>query len=168
MSSLLYLIVAYSFITVYMNVVDDKLVFILLLCMLLSKLGCYTGTQTTPFHPTQIHSTAQRTAENDPNALATFTVALTSEPASTVTVSAASEDESEGVVRGTTSHTFTRENWDVPRQFEVAGVDDDVADGNQRYIVRASVSAARDENYAKQRPVAIQLINVDDVCWGKG
>ena len=109
----------------------------------------------------------QRTAENDPDALATFTIALTSEPASTVTISAASEDESEGVVQGTTTHTFTAENWTQPSQFEVVGVDDDVADGNQRYIVSASVSATQDSKYAQLRPVAIPLINIDDVCRAK-
>ena len=122
----------------------------------------------TLFHANQIHSTARLTAENDPDALATFTVALTSEPASTVTISAASEDESEGVVKGATSYTFNAENWDQPRKFEVVGVDDDLADGNQRYVVSVSVSATRDSAYAKLRPVAIALINVDDVRWGNG
>jgi hypothetical protein len=68
---------------------------------------------------------------------ATFTVALSNAPGGSVTVELTSMDPSEGVVSPMTLE-FGRDDYDDPRTVTITGVNDDRADGNQSYTVRAS------------------------------
>lgn len=65
---------------------------------------------------------------------ATFTVALASAPAGELTIALASSDASEGSVSPTTL-TFTADNFATPITVTVTGVDDDLVDGDQPFVV---------------------------------
>lgn len=64
----------------------------------------------------------------------TFTVSLGSAPTADVTVSVVSSNTDEGTV-DLGSLTFTPANWNVAQTVTVAGVDDNVADGDQAYTI---------------------------------
>ena len=88
-------------------------------------------------------------------------VVLQSEPVSNVTVNLTSNDVGEGVPRNT-SVTFTPMNWDSAQDVIIDGVDDDLADGVQRYRINFTVTSS-DANYAPLTGTTpIQLENIDD------
>ena len=70
-----------------------------------------------------------------------YSVTLDSQPTDEVTVTVASDDETEGVV-WPAFLTFTAENWSEPQRFTVTGVDDDVDDGDVRYEVHATAASS--------------------------
>ncbi|MFO1326856.1 MAG: Calx-beta domain-containing protein [Rubrivivax sp.] len=72
---------------------------------------------------------------------ASFTVRLSHEPASPVTVSTRVLDAGEGRV-GPATLTFTAANWNQPQTVTVTGVDDPVVDGPITHGVRLETSAA--------------------------
>ena len=78
---------------------------------------------------------------------ATATVFLASAPTGTVTLSVTSSDTDEATVSPATL-TFTSADWDDGKAITVTGVDDDADDGDQGYVITASVAAAPgDSNY---------------------
>ena len=78
---------------------------------------------------------------------ATATVFLASAPTGTVTLSVTSSDTDEATVSPATL-TFTSADWDAGKPVTVTGVDDDADDGDQGYVITASVAAAPgDGNY---------------------
>lgn len=91
---------------------------------------------------------------------ATFTVVLTSEPRAEVVVALESRDETEGRITPT-SLVFTPTTWSVPQTVTVTGVDDDLADGNQRFDV-AIVLTSADSAYQDQLVPPVACLNLDD------
>ena len=78
---------------------------------------------------------------------ATATVFLASAPTGTVTVTVTSSDTDEATVSPATL-TFTSADWDDGKAVTVTGVDDNANDGDQGYVITASVAAAPgDSNY---------------------
>ena len=73
-------------------------------------------------------------------------VRLASKPRSPVTISAKSDDESEGLVVGTGNLTFEPDNWSHWQTFDIQGVDDDLDDGTVVYRVEFSTES-KDSSY---------------------
>ncbi len=90
----------------------------------------------------------------------TFTVSLTSKPASNVTINAASSDPTEGTTEPS-SLVFTPENYATPQTVRVTGVDDAFVDGNVAYSIRLSI-ASNDAVYARQVLPTIAATNLDN------
>ncbi|MBA2699404.1 MAG: hypothetical protein H0U61_11655 [Nocardioidaceae bacterium] len=100
---------------------------------------------------------------------ATFTVTLTSQPTSPVSVTLSTGNAAEGtlVVGSTPSTTqtltFTSGNWYQARTITVRGIDDAIDDGNQVYSIDAAPAAivSADPKY-NGGSVTISVTNVDD------
>jgi hypothetical protein len=100
-------------------------------------------------------------ATTEAGAQATFTVALNSEPRSTVTLTVDSSDKSEGTVSPTTL-TFTPANWKAPQTVTVTGVDDEAADGQQTYSISFLQAASEDSGYSALTPRSVSVKNTDN------
>ncbi|MGK5091250.1 Calx-beta domain-containing protein [Deltaproteobacteria bacterium TL4] len=99
---------------------------------------------------------------------ATFSVKLNSEPTGDVTLGINSPDLTEGTVTPS-SLTFTTANWNANQTVTVAGVNDDIADGNQDYSLQLTVntgSTLDTSGYAALPPKAVTVINTDDETAG--
>lgn len=96
---------------------------------------------------------------------ATFSIELTSEPTSDVTVAFSSNDASEGAATPA-SLTFTSLNWDAPQIVTVTGQDDFDADGNQPYAIAFSGATSLDSDYSGMLPPNVVVTNVDDETAG--
>jgi hypothetical protein len=95
-------------------------------------------------------------------ASATFTVALQSKPGGDVALDVESSRTAEGVVSPATL-AFTEVNWNAPQTVTVTGVNDQVADGMQVYVVHVRPNAASaDAAYAALNEVDVSLSNTDD------
>ncbi len=90
-----------------------------------------------------------------------FSVVLDSAPTHDVTIPLRSSDISEGVVNKE-SLTFTPENWNVPQNFVVRGVDDRQLDGDVEYYVELLSPVTEDAEYAALGSKTITLKNLDD------
>lgn len=75
---------------------------------------------------------------------ATFTVALAAQPPDSLTINIASSDESEGTTSPATI-TLTPENFSIPVRVTVTGQDDQVADGDQTFMVTVNAGPAGTE-----------------------
>ncbi|MGK5095458.1 calcium-binding protein, partial [Deltaproteobacteria bacterium TL4] len=75
----------------------------------------------------QISSISQNTTET--GGTATFTLKLSSQPSTNVTIAIRSSDSTEGTV-SPSSLTFTPNSWNINQTVTVTGVDDRVVDGN--------------------------------------
>ena len=89
-----------------------------------------------------------------------FTVVLSSEPDSNVQLSVQSEDTTEGTV-STSSVAFTTSNWNVPQTVIVTGVDDNIDDGNQVFIITLGQPTG-DPKYSILSSTRVTVTNVDD------
>lgn len=76
----------------------------------------------------------------------TFTIVLTAEPVSPVTINLSSSDATEGSV-SPSSVTFTTANWSVPQSCTVTGADDALADGDIAYTIVTSATVSSDAAY---------------------
>lgn len=93
---------------------------------------------------------------------ATFSVQLASKPAGNAVLSVSSTRPSEGVATPA-SLTFTELNWNAPQLVTVTGVDDEVADGAQPYVVHVTPSAeSTDASYAAVLEADVNASNIDD------
>jgi uncharacterized repeat protein (TIGR01451 family) len=90
----------------------------------------------------------------------TFTVALSSEPTSTVMVTISSTDPEEGSP-SPVALSFDAGNWHTPQTVTVTGVDDDVDDGDTTYAIETIISS-NDSDYDGFDPVEVTATNVDD------
>ena len=90
---------------------------------------------------------------------ATFTVALASQPAQDVTVTAGSNDGTEGSAAPATL-TFTPANWSTPQTVTVTGLDDPQDDGDIAYQVNLSSASA--DNAFQGLSAQVAVINDDD------
>ncbi len=91
---------------------------------------------------------------------AEFTVSLTSRPDSVVILAFSSTDESEGIV-DPGQIIILPENWSSPHTVSVAGVDDNVADGDQSFTVVCAPVISKDLNYNGFDPVDVSVTNMD-------
>jgi hypothetical protein len=95
-----------------------------------------------------------------------FTVALTAQPASNVTLAIASGDTGEAVVSPPTI-TFTPSDWAQARTVAVTGVDDDLPDGNQMTTITISVdAAASDDAFDGVAARTVMVTTADDDASG--
>lgn len=92
---------------------------------------------------------------------ATFTVRLTSEPLSDVSVNFQSSDITEGQV-DPDAVTFTAQNWSQDQTITITGQDDDVDDGNFQYSITTNVDSSNDSTYNLLSADNISVTNVDD------
>jgi hypothetical protein len=91
-----------------------------------------------------------------------FTVVLTSPPASNVVLSITSADASEVSVEPT-SLTFTPANWSTPQTVTIRGVDDQLVDGTQMTSVTVGVvPASSDDTYDLSASRIISVTTSDD------
>jgi len=91
---------------------------------------------------------------------ASFTVALTSEPRSPVTVSLSSSDATEGTVQPA-SLSFDATNWRTARTVTITGINDTLTDGDITYAVRAS-SSSGDAKYNRASAFEVGAVNRDN------
>jgi len=91
---------------------------------------------------------------------AEFNLVLTSEPTANVTIGFSSSNTSEGSMKSG-SFTFTTIDWNQAQTITVAGVDDDVDDGDIAYAIITSTSTS-DTKYDALDPADVNLINTDD------
>jgi hypothetical protein len=95
----------------------------------------------------------------------TFTIVLTSQPTSSVTVALTSSDTSEGTVSPVVV-IFTPENWNAPRTVTVTGVDDAGVDGDSAYAVQTAPSVSADSRYNALDATDVSVTNIDDESAG--
>ena len=98
---------------------------------------------------------------SESGASATFSVVLSSEPTSAVTLNFTSNDETEGAPN-VTSLSFTTVNWSTPQTVTVTGVDDLLPDGNVAYAIVFGATASIDPTYAALVPPSVPMLNLDD------
>ncbi|MGN1072696.1 MAG: glycine-rich protein [Bradymonadia bacterium] len=108
-----------------------------------------------------ISDTTLTTYEDQEQDAAKFTIALSSIPSEAVTLTFASSNEAEGKL-DKTSVSFTAENWNVPQEVLLKGVDDVVHDGNVEYAITFNLSESEDPHYKDLQPASIKVTNVDN------
>ena len=95
---------------------------------------------------------------------ATFTVQLTAQPTSNVTLGLSSSDTTEGTV-SPSSIIFTPTDFNQPRTVTVTGVNDLIDDGNVTYNVVTAALVTNDPTY-KFNPQDVIVTNLDDDARG--
>ncbi|MGA1842803.1 MAG: DUF1566 domain-containing protein [bacterium] len=90
-----------------------------------------------------------------------FTVKLTTRPKSSVTMSLSSSDPNEAVV-SPSSITFVPAGWGAEQTVTVTGVDDDIIDNDQDFLVIIGPAVTSDNNYNGLDPDDIPAINIDN------
>jgi hypothetical protein len=105
--------------------------------------------------------TPSSTSTTEAGGSATFTVVLTSEPTSDVTVPISSSDTTEGSV-SPPNLIFTALDWNVAQTVTVTGADDAEVDGDQPFTVLIGPAASDDASYQGQDPSDLGFTNVDD------
>ncbi|MCC6435562.1 MAG: hypothetical protein IT196_11075 [Acidimicrobiales bacterium] len=90
-----------------------------------------------------------------------FSVVLTSKPTGNVTVALSSSDPGEGTA-GVALLTFTPADWNAPQVVTVAGVDDDIDDGDVAYSIVTGAAGSTDSDYAGRWVPDVAMTNVDD------
>src|SRR5207245_883128 len=93
--------------------------------------------------------------------MATFTIALTSQPTANVTIGLSSSDLTEGTV-APASVTFTSGNWNTAQTVTVTGVDDFVADGNVAYTIVTAAATSTDPGYNGMDAADVAVTNTDN------
>ncbi|MDX2087425.1 MAG: Calx-beta domain-containing protein [Kofleriaceae bacterium] len=99
------------------------------------------------------------TTENGGQAI--FTVVLSSQPTADVQIALSSTDTTEGTV-GPASLTFTSVNWNAPQTVTVTGVDDDLADGAQTYMIVTAAATSTDAGYQALELDDVEVSNTDN------
>lgn len=96
---------------------------------------------------------------NENGQTSSFKVRLQSQPTADVTVAFAVNDTAE--METPASVVFTAVNWNVEQTVSVKGKNDDVADGNQAFVITAS-STSGDASYAAKTWGTVKGTNNDD------
>lgn len=90
-----------------------------------------------------------------------FVIELAARPSTDVAFQVSSGDLSEVAVAPTTV-TFTRATWDQPRSVTVAGVDDDIGDGDQVTDITVAVDPGSDAAFVGLPAAVVKATTVDD------
>lgn len=80
-------------------------------------------------------------------ATARFSLALTSEPTSSVTIGMNSSDATESSLGNVSYIAFTTGSWSTPQTVTITGMNDDVVDGNISFFVVLGAAKSDDSNY---------------------
>ena len=91
----------------------------------------------------------------------TFTIVLDSQPTGNVTIGLSSNDPGEGTV-SPSSVTFTAGNWNAPQVVTVTGQNDNVADGDQTFLIVTGAASSADGNYNGMAVADVSVTCVDD------
>jgi hypothetical protein len=105
---------------------------------------------------------------------ATFTLKLTSQPSSTVSIPVSSSDPGEATVSADTDNSsgsyvvFTTSNWNADHVVTVTGVDDNDSDGTQSYVIRldADNNTSDTVGYRSLDPQDVAMSTTDDESAG--
>ena len=97
---------------------------------------------------------------NEAGGSAVFTVVLTSEPATPVTLGFSSDNLAEGTVNPE-SIVFTANDWDSPQAVFVTGVRDGVVDGDQMYNIIIGMAESIDPVFDGIDPDDLNAVNED-------
>ena len=100
-------------------------------------------------------------ATSEAGGSATFTVQLTTQPSSNVSIDINSDNTAEGTIDKTVL-TFTQGDWNTAQTVTVTGEDDNVEDGDQTYAINFASAVSNDNNYNNLTPVNVNVINTDD------
>jgi hypothetical protein len=95
-----------------------------------------------------------------PGGGAEFTVVLTSEPTTDVVIPVASTVPAEATV-GEATLTFSAANWNVPQTVHVAGVNDQMFDGDKPYVITLGVPTTGDAVYGAINPPNVTGLNIE-------
>ncbi|MDZ7792106.1 MAG: IPTL-CTERM sorting domain-containing protein [Xanthomonadales bacterium] len=106
-------------------------------------------------------SRASGLVTNEGGASDSFTMVLSSEPTADVTIDLSSSDTSESTVLPSTV-TFTNADWNSAQTVTITGVDDDLADSDQAYIIVTAPAVSADSTYSGLDPVDVGALNRDD------
>jgi hypothetical protein len=93
-----------------------------------------------------------------------FTIVLTSQPTSTVTIPVMSSDATEGTIFPTNiiDVTFTPLDWNIPQTVTVRGVDDLDFDGNIVFSIVTGPAVSLDAAFNNQDPPDVTVTNFDN------
>src|SRR5439155_14611157 len=94
-------------------------------------------------------------------AAATFTLALSRQPALPVSVGLSSSDLTEGTVAAA-SLTFTSANWNTAQTVTVTGVDDFGVDGAVAYTIVTAPATSTDGIYNGMNAADVAVTNTDN------
>jgi hypothetical protein len=92
---------------------------------------------------------------------AVFTVSLTSQPSSSVTIPVGSTDTSEGTV-STSSLIFDSNNWESGLTVTITGIDDQIVDFDVPYTITLGQASSSDLLYNGYDPEDVSVINLDN------
>ncbi|MCA9126086.1 MAG: hypothetical protein KDB22_03335 [Planctomycetales bacterium] len=100
---------------------------------------------------------------NEYGGQATFTIALTSDPQTVVTINLRSDNTTEGTVNPAFV-VFASDNWSEPVEVTVTGVDDDRLDGDTifRIVTDPAETIAQDSPYNGLDAVDVSVVNKDN------
>lgn len=104
-------------------------------------------------------------ATNEGGASSQFDIVLTAPPTSTVTITIASNDVTEGAV-SSSSAVFNSGNYNIPQTITITGQDDAVADGNVNYSILNGPVTSTDMRFSVIDPPDVSVINLDDEVAG--
>lgn len=93
--------------------------------------------------------------------VATFSVMLSTQPTSNVSVALRSSDLSEGTIT-TGSITFTASNWNQPVNVTITGINDALSDGDINYAIVIDPAVSTDMRYNGRNPADVMVTNRDD------
>ena len=99
-------------------------------------------------------------ATDEDGAMATFTVALISQPTDLVTVTVTSSNADEGIA-APGSLTFATDAWSTAQTVTVTGQNDYIDDGDQSYMITLDPSSD-DTKYNALAPINVDVTNNDD------
>ncbi|MGA1869955.1 MAG: DUF1566 domain-containing protein [bacterium] len=104
----------------------------------------------------------------EPGGQATFRLKLNSQPNGNVVLTLVSSDTTEGTV-SKNSITFTDDNWNVFQKLTVTGVNDELDDGDQNYIIQLTVDTSNTTDttgYTAIDPDDVSVKNIDNETAG--
>lgn len=108
----------------------------------------------------RVTALADDTTTDEAGGTATVRYWLDTAPIDPVVLTLSLSDTTEGNL-STTTLTFTAENWDQPQTVTITGVDDYLNDGDQAYMLLATVST-EDLDYRRATVSTVTLLNGDD------
>lgn len=92
----------------------------------------------------------------------TYTIVLTSEPLSSVTIPGIFSGDTGEATVAPSSMVFTAQNWNTPQTVTVTGVDDSIVDGHIQTFIWHSQVQSSDPLYANKYISNVTLTNEDD------